>query len=111
MWLTDALAGRLDLLLAGLAGGFMSLYAYKDISLKRQVYLVICGGLSGVYAAPFAAEWYFVQKYGDVVGDNAKMFAALFLGIFGPALINTIMRGITEAQVWEIIKARFNIRS
>lgn len=111
MWLTEAIASRLDLLLAGLAGGFMSLYCYKDITLKRQIYLVICGGIAGVYAAPFAADYFYAAKQGQAAGDNAKLFAALALGSFGPALISTVMRGINEAQIWEIIKARFNIRS
>jgi len=108
MWLFELFATRIDVLLAGLAGGFVGLRFYKDLTtFQGRIYFVICGGLSGMYVAPFAYDYYKLAVHDPEASKNALLFYALFIGIFGPKLVQTILNGIENGAIWEIIKARF----
>jgi len=108
MWLIESLATRLDLLLAGLAGGFVGAYWYKELtSVKSKIYFVMCGGLSGMYAAPFAFDYFKMAAHSEEASKNALAFIALMIGIFGPKAIQSILTGLEKANVLDVLKSTF----
>lgn len=107
MWLIELFASRIDVLLSGLAGGFIGLRFYKDINtLQSRIYFVICGGLSGMYAAPFAYDYFKLAVHDPEQNKNALLFFGLIIGLFGPKLVQSILKGIENGAVWDVLKAR-----
>lgn len=104
MWMLEKLESGLDLLLAGIAGAFVGLWMYTEIkTAKQKIYFTMCGGLSSFYAAPYLAEYF------HITGDGARTFFGFAIGIFGAAMLQAVKRAIDATDLWEVIKARFNI--
>lgn len=104
MWLIEKLEAGLDLFLSGIAGAFVGLFMYTEIkTVKQKLYFTMCGGLSSFYGAPYLAEYF------HITGDGARTFFGFVIGIFGAAMLQAVKRGIDATDVWEVIKARFNI--
>lgn len=108
MWLIELFETRIDVFLAGLAGGFFGLRFYKDVNtLQGRIYFVICGGISGMYVAPFAYDYYKLAVHDPESSKNALLFYALFIGIFGPKIVQTVLNGIENGAILEVLKAKF----
>ncbi len=104
MWLIQRLESGLDLLIAGICGAFVGLCLYPEIkTAKQKIYFTACGGLSSFYAAPYLAEYF------HITGDGAKTFFGFAIGIFGAAMLQAVKRAIDATDLWEVIKARFNL--
>ncbi len=107
MWLLELFESRLDVLLAGLAGGFIGLRFYRDvISLQSKIYFVICGGLTSMYTAPAAFDYFKLSVHNPDQSKNILLFFGVFIGVFGPKLVQAIMKGIENGAILEVLKAR-----
>ena len=99
--LTKLLDGA-DLLIAGTLGAFVGLAANVELrTVKQRLYFVVCGALSAYYLGDFAAAYF---NLGD---GKARTATGFLIGIFGAALLQAIVRGIHNADVWGFITSRF----
>lgn len=108
MWLIEMFASRVDVMLAGLAGGFIGLRWYKEVKTwQSKIYFVICGGLMGMYAAPFAYDYFKLAVHDPEQNRNTLFFFGMVIGCLGPKLVQSILKGIESGAVIEVLKARF----
>lgn len=94
-----------DLLIAGTLGALVSLAAHTELqTAKQRLYYIVCGAVSAYYLSDSVAGYFNLQ--------NAKAISAIgfLIGIFGAALLQAIMRGIKDADLWGFIKARFGVK-
>lgn len=84
-----------DILLAGFAGGLVSLSFIEPQGIWRRIWTLSSATLLAGYTAPVALAWiYTVSPEG---ADIPPVFAGFCMGLFGQALIPTVLQRARKA--------------
>lgn len=74
-----------DVLLAGFAGGLVSLSFIEPLGIWRRIWTIMTATLTAGYTAPAALPW--LTKVSPEGAEIPLVFAGFFVGVFGQALI------------------------
>lgn len=97
------LADKLDLLLAGLLGAYISSLWHKDDLVDKRTWFVFL--LTGVACALYLTG--IVSKYLGITEPNNVAGVGFLLGTFGGSLMAAVNRAIKAADLWKFITSKF----
>lgn len=91
----------LGVVLSAAIGAIASIPFHKEIdTLPKRAFAVGVSAAGANYVAPLAVDYFHITT-------NQSGGIAFLVGLFGLSMVQAVMRGFSNADLWGLIKSRF----
>lgn len=91
----------LGVVVSATIGAIASLPFHKEIdTLPKRAFAVAVSAAGANYIAPLAIEYFHITP-------TQSGGIAFLIGLFGLSMVQAVMRGFTNADLWGLIRSRF----